>query len=269
MVFEGLKRRFGFASEAKQVPQETRSRLQLDDDVPIYAIGDIHGQLDLLLEMEAVIAADAIELGCALRVVLLGDLIDRGPASAGVLDYFLGKARSVTPWVYLLGNHEDQFLEFLADPSPHGVWLQHGGLETLLSYGVDATQLTHRRDLERAIKASIPEEHLALLRALPIAAENADFFLCHAGVVPGRPLSEQDDNDLVWYRDKMRADFQEFGKTIVHGHQIVPEPVLTKFRINVDIGAYATGRLAAVRLSKTLGVKIFITGHRGRRASLG
>lgn len=218
----------------------------------IYAIGDIHGRLDLLLAIEEKILADGAGVVGQKWIVTLGDHIDRGPQSAGVLDHLAASLPYGWRRMSICGNHELEMLGFVAHPSSTAGWLDFGGEQTLTSYGLPATQLYERgmrRDRWRQlIDYWIPSEHLDWLSSLPILIETPHYLFVHAGLVPNRPLADQHDLDLVGYRDDFAADFADFGKTVVHGHQVRRAPLITATRIGLDTGAYATGVLSAVRL---------------------
>jgi serine/threonine protein phosphatase 1 len=228
-------------------PRESIRRARLSIDAPLlYAIGDVHGRLDLLTEMEALVANDMRAIDRPATIVLLGDVVDRGPNSAQVIDHILERQIWDGQYYCLAGNHEVAMLEFVRF-GQGDAWLQNGGQETLMSYGVPPSQLTTAAKARRAVQACIPAEHLDFLTGLPIAISTGSLFLCHAGAVPGRSLQEQADDHLMWYRDSMRAQYQEYDEIVVHGHDIVAEPIVMPHRVNLDTGAFATGRLSAAR----------------------
>jgi serine/threonine protein phosphatase 1 len=212
----------------------------------LYAIGDIHGCLDLLDRAVAAIHHDVEKHGPGAITVTLGDYIDRGPDSRGVLDR-LAANPFPTSYVALKGNHESMFEDFLADPSLGRYWASQGGEETLLSYGIAERKLM--RDYERAAEL-LPEAHARFLRSLKLSFSHGNYFLCHAGVRPGIPLESQSDQDLLWIRDEFLDSTLDFGKIIVHGHTPVAKPELRPNRINIDTGAFATGRLTCVALDE-------------------
>ena len=231
------------------VAAQQRPRLVLGDEHElIYAIGDIHGHLDLLLEMERLIEADRLQLGLERTIVLLGDLVDRGRQSAQVLDHVIGRQRTDPRYFCLMGNHEQAMLDYLLSNGAAAQWLRYGGIETLASYGMPEDRLGGGGVTARAAAAYVPDEHVAFLAALPVAAETRSYFFSHAGVRPGIGLDAQSDADLLWFKDGMQAQFDEFEKTIVHGHDALTESVITTRRINIDSGAFVTGRLSSVRL---------------------
>jgi diadenosine tetraphosphatase ApaH/serine/threonine PP2A family protein phosphatase len=221
-----------------------------DESTRIYAIGDIHGRLDLLERAIAAIRRDVDAHGPAALTVTLGDYIDRGPSSRGVLDRLVANPFP-TPYVALRGNHDDFLTAFLADPAVGVHWVQQGGLETLCSYGVPVRRLMVGKSLEAAanhLRAALPAAHVSFLRSLRASLSHGKYFLCHAGVRPGVPLGSQNEEDLLWIRDEFLNSRTEFGKIVVHGHTPMREPEVLPNRINIDTGAFATGRLTCVVL---------------------
>lgn len=221
-----------------------RPRLKIKPEGPIYAIGDVHGCLGALQEIEDAIRTDAA--GANATVIMLGDYVDRGPSSADVLDHLLCPARGFRR-LCIAGNHEAMMLAFLGKPSAAASWLRLGGAETLASYGIPL-DLLRRPGVRAMLNSHVPEEHVAFIEQLPVAVSAGDWIFVHAGVQPGRPFEAQDDEDLMTRRDGPEADYGALGRTIVHGHTLVARPLLTGSRIAIDTGAYLTGRLTAVRL---------------------
>jgi serine/threonine protein phosphatase 1 len=233
---------------APDAPPSTGGRL-------IYAVGDVHGRLDVLRLLLRDIAADALATRPVERPVLvfLGDYIDRGPDSRGVIEAVLHLARDgafeVAP---LKGNHEQALLRFLDDPSFAASWMDNGGGATLISYGVqppalrtDAEAWAQARD---AFEAALPPAHRRFFETLEPIRVIGDYAFVHAGVRPGAPLEAQSERDLLWIRYDFLDDPGPFEKVIVHGHTPSEAPQLLKQRLGVDTGAYATGLLSAVRL---------------------
>jgi serine/threonine protein phosphatase 1 len=219
----------------------------------VYAIGDIHGRLDLLDRMVSEIRRDldTYPVGTALTVTL-GDYIDRGPDSRGVIERLM-RNPFPTSLVPLRGNHESLFEAFMEDPPVAGQWRRLGGLETLHSYGVPVVAMMRGRDYEeaaRALRASVPHAHLAFLRSLWTSLSIGRYFLCHAGVRPGVPLDRQSVEDLLWIREEFLSSRADFGKIVVHGHTPTESPEVLPNRINVDTGAFMTGRLTCAVLDK-------------------
>ncbi|WP_377290931.1 metallophosphoesterase family protein [Rhizobium sp. SG2393] len=213
----------------------------------IYAVGDIHGCEEELERMEDVILADGSDLAGEKLVIFLGDYIDRGPASAGVIDRLLTPLPAGFRRLCLKGNHDQMFVDFLASPSKESPWLELGGWETLASYGIYPD--TAARGLATKLKAYIPDEHIDFLSNLPVMATVGTFCFMHAGIDPALPLDDQDDAVLMTSRPR-NFDWSLYRgtHTIVHGHTPVERIELSGKRINVDLCAYQTGRLAGVRI---------------------
>jgi serine/threonine protein phosphatase 1 len=220
----------------------------------IYAIGDVHGRSDLHDRLMAMVRDDraAAPPGTAATVVLLGDLVDRGPDSAGMLERLAAGPPSGFGLVALRGNHEDTMERFLDDPGAAPEWFRFGGLATLESYGV---RLDPRLPgparvtaAHAALRAALPHRHLAVLRAMRSHLFVGDYLLVHAGVRPGVPLDAQDPADLMWIREDFLDSGADHGKVVVHGHTIVRAPEVRRNRIGIDTGAFATGRLTALVL---------------------
>jgi serine/threonine protein phosphatase 1 len=214
----------------------------------IYAIGDIHGRLDLLKAMHNAIAAHLAEQPAPdWRILHLGDYVDRGPDSRGVLD-FLIEAQDAEPRIAsLAGNHDVSFLDFLAEPNPDGLFALNGGRQTGLSYGVELDFIDPSAFPEQseAFRQAVPEAHRAFMRSLTFSQTFGDFFFCHAGIAPDVPLEEQKPRDLIWIRDRFLDHAGLHPKVVVHGHTPSAEPEVWPNRVNVDTGAFASGVLTA------------------------
>lgn len=217
----------------------------------IYAIGDIHGMAELATQMFALIDAETASWHGEVIVVVLGDYIDRGPHTKEVLEFLAQRSQlQGSSLVTLRGNHEDLFLRFLDDPVSFGSdWLQLGGGATLLSYGVNVSRGLDYRAIRSELIRHLPINHLAFLQALPLTFQHQDFFFSHAGARPGVALLNQTERDLLWTRWRHSDADVSFEKILIHGHTPVEEPTARGGRINVDTGAYATGRLSAVRIT--------------------
>jgi len=220
------------------------------DEVCLYAIGDIHGEYKLLQELMGFIASDAATIKCETRqLVFLGDLIDRGRGSKDVIAYLLNGLPKDFDAVFLRGNHEDAMLKFLqGDETAGGHWLQFGGAATLASYGVEVSGSPNLPSLRERLQRALPPAHQALLENTRLSYICGDYYFVHAGLRPQVPLEQQDDEDKLWIRDEFLNSSYDFGKIIVHGHTINAMPDLRTNRIGIDTGAYATGRLTALRL---------------------
>jgi serine/threonine protein phosphatase 1 len=221
-----------------------------NENTRVYVIGDIHGRLDLLDRMIAAITRDAKQHGADSLTVTLGDYIDRGPKSRGVLDRLLANPFP-GDYVALKGNHEALLEAFLNDPAVGTRWQHLGGLETLHSFGVRVSPLMGGRDFDQVsaqLRAALSPEHMKFLASLKTSLTFGRYFLCHAGVRPGVPLDRQSEEDLLWIRDEFLDSDMDFGKIVVHGHTPIVEPQVLPNRINIDTGAFATGRLTCVVL---------------------
>jgi serine/threonine protein phosphatase 1 len=214
-----------------------------------YAIGDIHGRSDLLDRMVDAIARDVAQTPAAKNLtVTLGDYVDRGPDSRGVLDR-LARNPFPTDYIALKGNHEELFETFLNKPESGPQWRHLGGLETLHSYKVPVTALMLGKGFEEAAQAlhqTLPPAHSAFLGGLKLSLTVGSYFLCHAGVRPGISLESQRAEDLLWIRDEFLNSKAQFGKIVVHGHTPTQSPEVLANRINIDTGAFATGRLTCL-----------------------
>lgn len=220
----------------------------------IYAIGDVHGCLDLLRALERLLLEDAATRPGSKWFVMLGDYVDRGPQSAGVLDHLMAPLPSGIQRICIAGNHEVAMLRYLQQPSPNSSWLGFGGTETLQSYGISEVSLEasarSRQALRDLIHSHVPVEHSEFLARLPLIFTTPNYAFAHAGLRSGIPIEQQDPDDLLWIRNDPEMGYSEFDKVVVHGHTPTPDIVFGDHRISVDTGAYLTGRLSAVRLSR-------------------
>ena len=219
----------------------------------VYAIGDIHGRLDLFEALVAAVEADDAARGPAhTTIVLLGDLVDRGPDSAGVIA--AARALQARRKVRILaGNHEEMFLDSLDKLETLRAFLRHGGRETVLSYPVDPD---HYRELtleeaQALLRQVVPAEDVAFLRSFENQIAIGDYLFVHAGIMPDVPLAEQKTETLRWIREPFLGFKGDFGPVVVHGHTIVDEAQVLPNRIGIDTGAYASGRLTALGLEGT------------------
>ncbi|MBC7769876.1 MAG: serine/threonine protein phosphatase [Phycisphaerales bacterium] len=220
-----------------------------------FAVGDIHGRADLLADMIAMLEARAAEEtrpGGPPIVVFLGDYVDRGPDSAGVIDILLRQRPAGFERRYLKGNHEQSMLGFLDDPMSYRAWLLQGGAETLLSYGVQPPPPVGAEEhdwigVAQHLMVRLPPGHYDFLQSLERYVELGDYAFVHAGIDAGRSLEEQTDEDLFWARAAFIASKRPFSHRVVHGHTPVDQPFADHRRIAVDTGAYASGTLTAAR----------------------
>ncbi len=221
------------------------------DDIRIYAIGDVHGRLDLLEKMHAHILGEiARDKPADWRMIHLGDYVDRGPDSRGVIELLMDACKRDSRIVALIGNHDLGFMEFLARPEMDSLFMQYGGVETAASYGVTFGPPLHR-DLNRfhaELKRVVPAEHVRFIMSRPLSAAFGDFFFCHAGIRPRVPLDRQQLDDLIWIRNEFLRFSGLHPKVIVHGHTITRQPDLLANRVNIDTGAFQSGRLTAIAI---------------------
>jgi serine/threonine protein phosphatase 1 len=230
------------------------SRPTLAAGARIYAVGDIHGRADLLDPLFAQVDADIAKRPITRPIyVFLGDYIDRGSGSRETIDRLILHSED-SECVFLKGNHESIALKCLTDPTLLDQWLRLGGVETLLSYGVSPDIVARGRsaiELQAAYHQSLPQAHFRFFRDLQNSFSCGDFFFAHAGVRPNVGLPQQKESDLLWIRDEFLASSIDFGKIIVHGHTPVHEIEIRPNRINLDTGAYATGRLTCLAIDNT------------------
>lgn len=227
----------------------------LGGGMPIYAIGDIHGQLELLHRAHRLIEADG---GSHARIVHLGDLIDRGPDSRGVVDHLMTGQQQGRDWIVLRGNHDRFLPTFLKDAdwvdpamSNPVVWTEHPGLgaaATLASYGVDMNQ--PRSDLQAAARAAVPVDHAEFLAGLPLWYLQDGKLFVHAGIRPGIDLQAQSEQDLVWIRKGFLDSPAHHGPLVVHGHTAIDKATHFGNRLDLDSGAAYGGPLSAVRFDE-------------------
>jgi serine/threonine protein phosphatase 1 len=226
------------------------------DGLCVYAIGDIHGELETLNRLLEMIDQDRLRRS-HLRplLVFLGDYVDRGPNSRGVIERLSSGPLPGVECRFLLGNHEEAMLAFLEDPTGNAEWLRFGGAETLASYGVPpsvgVTGRARCEALRDALAAGLPEPHLAFLRGLEKIIAIGDYAFVHAGIAPGRRLARQRPEDLLWIRAPFLSSNLRHERVIVHGHTVVDAPEILFNRIGIDTGAYATGVLTGLALSDT------------------
>ena len=245
MLKKLLKARRASAPPAAAIPPGER----------VYAVGDIHGCADLLDDLLARIEADNAARGPARTILIfLGDLVDRGPASAAVIErlYQLAAARPDTH--FLLGNHEEVFLESLkGEPKALRMFCRIGGRETIMSYGVAAADYDRMdfEELHAAMCDKVPEAHQTFLGRFEDMVVIGDYVFVHAGIRPGTELDMQRPSDLRWIRNPFLNHDRPMEKIVVHGHTISQDLDVQPHRIGVDTGAYDTGRLTALGLEGT------------------
>lgn len=219
----------------------------------IYAVGDVHGRADLLMQMQEMILHDAQNAApeSALWLVYLGDYIDRGHDSRRVIEVLLRRPLPGFAEIHLIGNHEAWMLGFLDEPAHGFAWLKHGGEATLASYGIDAGPSDEPEDLQRwseAFNTALPERHRQFLESLHLYHRLGDYFFVHAGIRPSVPLDQQQPEDFLWIREPFLSSQDEHGVVVVHGHTVTEHPVLRRNRVGIDTGACWSERLTCLVL---------------------
>jgi len=217
-----------------------------------YVVGDIHGRLDLLEDLLAKIHAE-LQHHPARKTLLVfvGDLIDRGPNSAQVLERLRTYRRQGIQTVFLLGNHEEVLLRIVGGESGLiAKWRWFGGSECLKSYGVDPAQFARLSEVDAlaAVRAAIPREHVEFLETFADSCRFGDYLFVHAVIRPGVQLELQTQSDLRWIREPFLFDDSDHGFVVVHGHTITEEAEDLPNRIGIDTGAYRTGILTALAI---------------------
>jgi len=226
---------------------------ELPIDVPVYAIGDVHGRADLLNALLEVIVEDCKSSSGRPHLVFLGDYIDRGFQSREVISTLIELGRDDTyETVFLKGNHEQALLRFLHDHKIGPDWANFGGRETLISYGISPPKSVNAVEewqaIQKELVQTIPSQHVDFLEKLSISHKIGPYGFVHAGVKPGIPYEEQTDEDRMWIREEFLDAKDKEDLFIVHGHSPVNAPYSDHRRVNVDTGAYFTGRLTAVKI---------------------
>jgi serine/threonine protein phosphatase 1 len=224
------------------------------DGTVVWAVGDIHGRLDLLQPLVEAIVADPRDRSAIRRVVVfLGDYIDRGPDSRGVLRLLAGlSADQGVEWRFLKGNHEQAMLGFLEDASAGPKWCEYGGDNALRSYGLRVPDLAHRTEAWARVAADLRHKLTAreteFLENLELSVTVGDYFFSHAGARPGVALDRQSPGDLMWIRQPFLESQTAFEQVVIHGHTPTPRVHADHRRIGIDTKAYHSGVLSAVRL---------------------
>jgi serine/threonine protein phosphatase 1 len=218
----------------------------------VYAVGDVHGCADLFDALLGKIAADNADRDAAdVSIILLGDLVDRGPASRRVIERAMALRDEWDDVRLLIGNHEDVFLKSLSgDAKAVRYFVRIGGGPTIHSYGLvgDEYDRLSFEELAEAWPALVPAEHAGFLESGHDSIVIGDYAFVHAGIRPGVPIEVQTSGDLRWIRDEFLEDGRDHGKMVVHGHTIYDDVQERPNRIGIDTGAYATGRLTAIGL---------------------
>jgi serine/threonine protein phosphatase 1 len=220
-----------------------------------YVIGDIHGRLDLLEQLLERIHDDiARRRPRKVLITFVGDLIDRGPNSAQVVERLRTYRHRGVQTMFLLGNHEEVLLRILAgEDDLIAKWRSFGGTECLTSYGVDTDKIAAMTDHDalETVRGAIPKEHVEFLHSFDDSCRFGDFLFVHAGIRPGVEVDQQRQTDLRWIREPFLFDETDHGFVVVHGHTIRPEVEIRPNRIGIDTGAYRTGVLTALAIEGT------------------
>ncbi len=244
-MFQALKQIFA-RPEAQPLPA-------IPEGQRVYAVGDIHGMIEQFEALVEAIERDDAACGPAeTTVVLLGDLVDRGPGSAAVIS--LAREWSQRRKVRILaGNHEEMFLRSFDEPEMFKHFLRHGGRETILSYGVSRYQFaqTSLEEAQALMQAIVPLQDRAFLEGFEDMIAIGDYVFVHAGIDPRVPLEEQKQHDLRWIREPFLSHADPHERVVVHGHTIRDDPDDCGNRIGIDTGAFMSGRLTALVLEGT------------------
>ena len=245
------------STRAEEYPLKSLFRRKPRPSAPagerIYAIGDVHGRADLLDALLDRIEEDSAARGESADVIvlLLGDLVDRGPESARAVETARSWSRGFAKLEALLGNHEATMLTVLRGHDDWlDSWLAFGGRQTLVSYGVPSGLLSigTSDEIIAAAQHVVPEAHLAWFERLPHQLRHGDYLFVHAGIRPGVDFDAQQPRDMLWIREEFLNSTADHGAVVVHGHSIAPEIEDKPNRIGIDTGAFMTDRLSAVGL---------------------
>ncbi|UYO00562.1 MAG: serine/threonine protein phosphatase [Devosia sp.] len=245
-----ISRLFQSILPPRRTPSGRARLVEAEWPAAIYAIGDVHGCREQLEDLQAAIVADASATQGEKWLVMLGDYVDRGPDSAGVLDLLMRPAPAGFRRICLCGNHEQLMLDFVSSLDLESNWLKWGGLKTLASYGLSPTDLPNmsRKALRQALDYLVPPEHLDFMRGLPVALRLPDVAFVHAGVRPDIAFEDQQDDDLIWIREPFLSTEDHPGYLVVHGHTPESSPTILPHRIGIDTCAFGGGPLTALRL---------------------
>ncbi|CAN7512147.1 hypothetical protein Brsp04_02552 [Brucella sp. NBRC 12952] len=219
------------------------------EGIRLYAIGDVHGRLDLLQDIHGLIHADIDRNPTHdWRIIHLGDYIDRGPGSKGVLDFLIHASTHDPRILSLIGNHDDGFLRYLATGDTNGIFALHGGSDTARSYGVEVDYMDPASAAAgyRQLVDNVPQAHVDYIRSMPSSVSFGDFFFCHAGVNPAVSLDTQDRDDLMWIRTLFLKWTDPLEKVIIHGHTPQSAIDVQPNRVNLDTYAWKSGKLSAI-----------------------
>jgi serine/threonine protein phosphatase 1 len=253
--FKGLIRYPRSTTPSIRLPRQRISLEAVQLRRTVYAIGDVHGRIDLLLDAERRILKDLESEKLLPLVVMLGDYVDRGPYSAAVLDHLTVPPPPDFERILLCGNHDAAFAAFIEDPENNLGWIEYGGRQTLLSYGIEPDKFIDRgrhglRELAEIMSLAIPDAHRTLLAELPIYIKIGSLLLVHAGIRPGLPLESQRDEDLMWIREPFLSKGPEVPLFVVHGHTPAKDIQVGPRRIGIDTAALSTGHLTVLKIKE-------------------
>lgn len=245
--YDGCARMLKFLSG--WMKREAR-RSRVPDGLRVYAIGDVHGCKSQMVHILEAIERHRTGFAGSTHLVFVGDLVDRGPDSSGVLEHLRTAKLPADEVTFIMGNHEELMLDCYAGRvERYSAWLRFGGMEAMASYGVSAEEIkSFDFDLRAAMRRSIPPEHIVFMRSFKDFCRLGDYLFVHAGIRPGTALEYQIPEDLRWIRGEFLEDERDHGFTVVFGHTIVPKITKRRNRIGIDTGCYRTGILAALIL---------------------
>lgn len=225
---------------------------KVPDGERVYAVGDVHGRSDLLRQLIGHIRNDLADFAGTIQVVFIGDYIDRGPDSAGVMDMLMRDIPSAWNAVFLRGNHEEALGDFLAEPRRHAFWLSWGGTQALESYGIPAYGLGGLRApeaLAAELRFALEERgHMPFLEKLELYHTIGGYAFVHAGVRAGIPLEKQLRSDILFIREDFMGRPHGLPYRVIFGHTILPTPLVENDRIGIDTGAFQSGVLTCAVL---------------------
>lgn len=235
--------------------QKDRPLPSVPDGLRVYAIGDIHGRRDLLDQLLDMIDDDGDRRGeCETHLILLGDLVDRGPDSRAVVERAMTLGHDYDRASFLMGNHEEVMLGAITgDPRLVRFFNRIGGRETILSYGLPVNQYRSMEleELAEAIPELFPQQHIDFISGFDDQIIIGDYVFVHAGIRPQVPLSEQTAQDMRWIREEFIKDKTHHEKYVIHGHTISEQIDEQPNRIGIDTGAYLSDQLTAIGLEGT------------------
>jgi serine/threonine protein phosphatase 1 len=227
-----------------------KAKSRVPDGLRVYAVGDVHGCKSQMVHLLEAIERHRAGYTGSTHLIFLGDMVDRGPDSADVLNYVLTADLPADKVTFLMGNHEEMMLDcYDGNVRSFSPWLRYGGLETMESYGVTRDTIFREDfDLGPVMRSAVPLKHIAFLRSFQDRLSLGDYLFVHAGIRPGTMLEDQSPDDLRWITTDFLTDKTDHGFTVVHGHTIAPTVIRRSNRIGVDTGCYRTGILSALVL---------------------